>query len=225
MSLIAEHKAERRARILAAARQLIAERGFEGLTMRELARASRVSVPTVYNLFGGKHAVLMAELEETFTVVVRSLEAAGGRSVVERAFAMCDAGNRDLLAVPAYSRELMHVFLASEATRSLRLSMHERYVALMADVLRDGQAAGEIVAWADPTAVARRSFAHYVHTVLEWAEGDLDDDEFRAATELGMALMLLGLARGRAATLLAKRAEASQALLAPRKRRRARKGG
>lgn len=225
MSLIAEHKAERRARILAAARQLIAERGFEGLTMRELARAGRVSVPTVYNLFGGKHAVLMAELEGTFTVVVQSQAGTGGRSVVERAFAMCDAGNRDLLATPAYSRELMHVFLASEATRALRLSMHGRYVALMADVLRDGQAAGEIVAWADPTAVAGRMFAHYVHAMLEWAEGDLDDDEFRAATELGMALMLLGLARGRAATLLAKRAEANQALLAPRKGRRARKGG
>jgi len=82
MSLIAEHKAERRARILAAARQLIAERGFEGLTMRELARAGRVSVPTVYNLLGGKHAVLMAELEETFTVVVQSQAGTGGRSVV-----------------------------------------------------------------------------------------------------------------------------------------------
>lgn len=225
MSLIAEHKAERRARILAAARRLIAERGFEGLTMRELARASRVSVPTVYNLFGGKHAVLMAELEETFAAVVRSLTGAGGRSVVERAFAMCDAGNRDLLAVPAYSRALMHVFLASEATRPLRLAINDRYVALMADVLRDGQDVGEIAAWADPTAVARRMFAHYVHAVLEWAEGDLTDDEFRAATELGMALMLLGLARGRAARLLATRAQRSQAMLALRKRRRVPKGG
>jgi AcrR family transcriptional regulator len=225
MSLLAEHQAERRARILAAARRLIAERGFDGLTMRELARVSRVSVPTVYNLFGGKQAVLMAELEETFAMVARSLAGAGGRSVVERAFAMCEAGNRDLLAVPAYSRELMHIFLLSEATRPLRLKINDRYVALMAGVLRDGQAAGDLVAWADPTAVARRMFAHYVHAMLEWASGDLTDDEFLAATELGMALMLLGLARGQAARLLATRAEASQALLAPRRGRRARKGG
>lgn len=225
MSLLVEHKAERRARILAAARRLIAERGFDGLTMRELARASRVSVPTVYNLFGGKQAVLMAELEETFALVVRSLASAGGHSVVERAFAMCEAGNRDLLAVPAYSRELMHVFLLSEATRPLRLKINDRYVGLMAGVLRDGQAAGDLVAWADPMAVARRMFAHYVHAMLEWAAGDLTDDEFLAATELGMALMLLGLARGRAARLLATRAEASQAMLVPRRGRRARKGG
>ncbi|MGH9362599.1 MAG: TetR/AcrR family transcriptional regulator, partial [Thermoanaerobaculia bacterium] len=72
MSLLEEHKAERRARILAAARELIAERGYEGLTMRDLAHASRVSVPTLYNLFGGKQAILLGELEETFERVVAS---------------------------------------------------------------------------------------------------------------------------------------------------------
>ncbi|MBI3769661.1 MAG: TetR/AcrR family transcriptional regulator [Deltaproteobacteria bacterium] len=225
MSLLDEHKAERRARILAAARRLIAARGFDGLTMRELARASRVSVPTVYNLFGGKHAVLMAELEETFATVARSLASAGGAGVVDRAFAMCEAGNRDLLAVPAYSRELVRVFLVAEETRAMRRTIHERYVALMAGVLCDGQAAGDVASWADPTAVATRMFAHYVHAMIEWAEGDLDDDGFTAATELGMALMLLGLARGRAARALAVRAEASQRALTPPKRRRARKGG
>ncbi len=225
MSLLAEHKAERRARILAAARRLIAAHGFEGLTMRELARASRVSVPTVYNLFGGKHAVLFAELEETFTIVAQTLAGAGGRSVVERAFAVCAAGNRDLLAAPAYSRELVHVFLVSTETRAMRRAMHERYVALMAEVLRDGQAAGDIAAWVDTTVIATRMFAHYVHAMIEWAEGELDDGEFSAATELGMALMLLGVARGRAARALAARAEASQRALAPRRRRRARKGG
>ena len=224
MSLLAQHQAERRARILAAARRLIAARGFEGLTMRELARASRVSVPTVYNLFGGKHAVLVAELEETFAAVARSLASAGGRSVVERAFAMCEAGNRDLLAVPAYTRELVRVFLVAEETRAPRRRMHERYVALMAGVLREGQAAGDVAAWADPATVATRMFAHYVHAMIEWAEGDLDDDELVAATELGMALMLLGLARGGAARALAARAEASQRAMTPRRRRRARKG-
>lgn len=225
MSLLTEHKAERRARILAAARTLIAAHGFEGLTMRELARASRVSVPTVYNLFGGKHAVLLAELEETFSAVARTLAGAGGGSFVERALAICDAGNRDLLAVPAYSRELVHVFLVSEETRAVRLTMKQRYVALMADVLHDGQAAGELVPWADPAVVAARMFAHYVHALIEWAEGELDDDGFLAATELGMALMLLGLSRGRAAKMLARRIEIRQTALAPRRRRRARTKG
>jgi AcrR family transcriptional regulator len=78
--------------------------------MRELAKASRVSVPTLYNLFGGKQALLLGELEETFTNVAASLERARDGSFVERALAACEAGNEDLLAAPGYSRELTHVF-------------------------------------------------------------------------------------------------------------------
>jgi AcrR family transcriptional regulator len=60
MSLFEEHKAERRARIISAARELVTKHGYDGLTMRDLAAAARVSVPTLYNLFGGKDAILAA---------------------------------------------------------------------------------------------------------------------------------------------------------------------
>src|SRR5262245_42811852 len=120
MGLLEDHKAERRARILAAARRLIAARGFDGLTMRDLARASRVSVPTLYNLFGGKHALILGELEETFADVLASTRTARGATFVERAFAGCEAGMRDLLAVPRYSRALVHLFLTSDETRAIR---------------------------------------------------------------------------------------------------------
>jgi len=210
MSLFDEHKAERRARILAAARKLIADRGYEGLTMRELAKASRVSVPTLYNLFGGKQALLLGELEETFTNVAASLERARDGSFVERALAACEAGNEDLLAAPGYSRELTHVFLTSEDTRPMRQEIAERYVEMMAGVLRDAQSSGELVAWVEPVTLSRRMFAHYLHTMIEWAQGELDAGEFRAATLLGMALMLLGVARGRAARQLERRAQELQ---------------
>ena len=45
-SLLDQQMAERRQRILDAARGMIGERGYEGLTMRDLAEASRVTVPT-----------------------------------------------------------------------------------------------------------------------------------------------------------------------------------
>ncbi len=210
MSLFDEHKAERRARILAAARKLIADRGYDGLTMRALAKASRVSVPTLYNLFGGKDALLLGELEETVANVAASLAAVRDGSFVERAFAACEAGNEDLLSAPRYSRELTHLFLTADETRPLRRAIADRYVGMMAGVLRDAQRAGDLVAWIDPVAVSRRMFAHYTHAMIEWALGELDDGEFRAATELGMALMLLGLARGRAARDLERRAQELQ---------------
>jgi len=61
---LAGQMAERRQRILQAAREIIAGRGYEALTRRELARASRVTAPTLDNLIGGKEAVLAAAVEE-----------------------------------------------------------------------------------------------------------------------------------------------------------------
>jgi AcrR family transcriptional regulator len=113
MSLFEEHKAERRARILKAARELIAERGYDGLTMRDLAAASRVSVPTLYNLFGGKQAILLGELESTFEAVVAGIARVQTGTVVDRARATWEAGNADLLTVPRYSRELILLSLTA----------------------------------------------------------------------------------------------------------------
>jgi len=227
MSLFEEHKAERRARILAAARELVAERGYAGLTMRDLAQASRVSVPTLYNLFGGKQGLLLGELQEIFTAVVQGLEQARARSFVERALATCDAGDRALLAAPGHSRELILLFLTtSDETGPLRRATAEQYTDLMAGILRDGRAAGELADWVDPSVLSRRMFAHYTQAMIEWAQGELDADEFHDATRFGLCAMLLGFASGAAVRELRRRLEALQTSMttARRPRRRARKG-
>lgn len=65
MDLVAEQRLERRARILAAVRELLAERGWREVTIRDLARHCRVSVPTLYNQFGdsGLRAARSAQAE------------------------------------------------------------------------------------------------------------------------------------------------------------------
>ncbi|MEO6027501.1 MAG: helix-turn-helix domain-containing protein [Candidatus Binatia bacterium] len=227
MGLFEEHKAERRARILVAARELIAELGYDGLTMRDLAKASRVSVPTLYNLFGGKQALLLGELESTFAAVVAGTEQARTGSVVDRALAICEAGNADLLAAPRYSRELILLFLTSSETAEVRRASAESYAELMADVLRDGQKAGEVQAWVEPLILARRMFAHYQLAMIEWARGEVDTDGFRAATRFGMCAMLLGVTRGKAQRQVTQEMQAVQSTMTSgrRPKTRARKGG
>jgi len=225
MSLLEEQKAERRSRILAAARTLIAARGYDGLTMRDLAHASRVSVPTLYNLFGGKHAILLGELEETIATVTAGFENAQGDGFAARAFGGVEAANEDLLGAPAYSRELVHLFLVSAETRPLRRQTEERFVAMMAERLTEAQAKGEIVRWVDPVAVAGREYAHYVQAMIQWAKGDLDADEFRAVAVYGMCLLLLGIARGETARVLERRARDLQPRVGAGRPADARKGG
>src|SRR5271156_2538702 len=57
-------KAERRGRIIRAARELIRETGNAGLSMRVLAAKAGVSLATPYNLFGSKRAIVLAVLQD-----------------------------------------------------------------------------------------------------------------------------------------------------------------
>ncbi len=51
------NKELRRQRILDLARDMIANHGFEALTISDLAKQSGVSIPTIHNLFGKKHDI------------------------------------------------------------------------------------------------------------------------------------------------------------------------
>lgn len=57
---------KRRERILAQARKLLAEKGFDALNLRDLAEMSEVTVPTIYNLIGNKEEVLKALMMGAF---------------------------------------------------------------------------------------------------------------------------------------------------------------
>ena len=54
------NKERRKARILSEARNLIAEEGFDALTISELAARSEVTIPTVHNLLGKKNDIVLA---------------------------------------------------------------------------------------------------------------------------------------------------------------------
>ena len=49
-----------REEIALAARRLFAERGWAATTVRDIARAARVSEPSVYNIYGGKAGIALA---------------------------------------------------------------------------------------------------------------------------------------------------------------------
>ena len=74
MDLVTKQREERKRRILEVARQLIAEHGYDGVTMRDLAEKSLVSVPTLYNLFGAKNELLLAAVESYFADLMGDAE-------------------------------------------------------------------------------------------------------------------------------------------------------
>lgn len=71
--------AGRRARILAATAELVAEHGYHGATLEQIVRRARVGWPVFYKRFADKEAAFLALLDETFGACeARALAAAEG---------------------------------------------------------------------------------------------------------------------------------------------------
>ena len=162
--------------------------------MRDLARAARVSVPTLYNLFGGKDAILIAELEAR--PHDRGTDAAGQRRLLRarpRGLRDRHAADRGLAGAV---RAAMQMFLGSPQMTPVRRRVEEAFIAIMAGNLGAAKAAGQLADWAQPTIVARHMFASYMAMFISWAVDELDMPAFRAAAASGMCHILIGVARG-----------------------------
>lgn len=73
---IERERHQKRARILAAARELFVERGFEAVTLREIAQRIEYSTTAIYVQFADKAALIEAMITEDFAAFAKGLEEA-----------------------------------------------------------------------------------------------------------------------------------------------------
>lgn len=192
MSLLEANKNARRARILSAARQLLEEHGYAGVTMRALADASQVSVPTLYNLFGGREPLLLAAVEEGFGDVLESKADLSGTVDVDSVFNLFAGINTQLTESPRYARTMIQVFMGSSGTRTTSMRMAKSMGERLAHLMMRLKQAGVISDWIEPLALSQRIGSHYLSSVIGWAATRQSADVLRATTEYELCLTLMG---------------------------------
>lgn len=94
-------KAELRARLVAAAHELVQEEGYDGLTIRKLAKRVGYAPMSVYSYFADKQDILLALAEDAFATLARRIESQPSDDPVEalrvvmREYAAFGLGNRN----------------------------------------------------------------------------------------------------------------------------------
>lgn len=68
------HKETLRSDLIAAARQLVQEEGYEGLTIRKLAKRVGYAPMSVYSYFADKQDILLALAQDRFEILARRIE-------------------------------------------------------------------------------------------------------------------------------------------------------
>jgi AcrR family transcriptional regulator len=224
VDLVTEQKLERRERILDAVRELVAERGWAELTVRDLAERCRVSVPTLYNQFGGKDGLLAAAVEGHFRRVLERVAKESGPSGWRRLLALATRCADNMTRQSAYHRSLIEAFAVARETGPVQASLVGELTRAFAAELRALREQGELADWVDPELLAGQLTAAGLSAALSWARGGLSDAGLRAAMPHAASLLLLGVTSGASRRGLERSARATQEALAAEASARSRRG-
>lgn len=193
MSKREEAKADRRRRIINAARDLIRETGDAGLSMRAIAARAGVSLATPYNLFGSKRAVVLAVLEDIREFHER-FSALHQVNALDRIFQAVSISISYYVDDPAFYRTLWTAVLdmSGKELRSALITPERNafWRALIAAAAREGAILPEM----DVDLLLRDLDFTFGAVMLNWVLGELSAEELEPAVGYGYALTLRGAA-------------------------------
>lgn len=187
----AKNMAKRREAILREARILIAEEGFEALKIRDLAMRAGLTVPTIYNLIGGKTAILAVIIDE-MVATLRVIQDEAGAGSVEGAFARQINDLADLFAKDeAFYRA---AFIAGDRSGLFEQSSDKGIFAhfvrqpieACARAVNEGLLCGNV----PPEILGPQIYGCYRLARQDWANGYFDLAGFRRQALTGVYLCL-----------------------------------
>jgi AcrR family transcriptional regulator len=208
-------KAERRDRVVEAAREILTTEGVEGLSMRALSVQSGVSLPTIYSLIGGRDDVLAEVLDRLGTVFEAETAASSGEGL-ELCFEIADRFLDTITTHATLTRSVISEgltpMLADADSGLLR-----RYALALVSALADASATGDLDDDAEPVFIVEQMVSLTAVRVFRWATADpasgAADEQMRAAVTHGIGLLLAGSTDPAAAGPVRARIRKAQAVL------------
>lgn len=189
--------AGRKARILDAARTIIAHDGYDALTTRGLAKAAGVTAPTLYNLVGDKAAIISAmasasieELWGRLHLDQRESPLAMANAVLDEAFAQI-MSDRELNRANLIALERLGIAFAYHPTRDDPGAHGARRSVEMAEyacraAIETGQLRGNL----DPHELALQMFGAYRAALDDWLHDAIGSEEMLRRQRIGFYSVL-----------------------------------
>lgn len=189
-------KQDRRDRILSAAEALILEAGNTDFSMSALAHRATVSVPTPYNLLGSKSEILYALLDRSLNpIFARRAASKSSRQPFMGVLSAARFGVEAFVARRDLYQPLYRFLLGvpDSVSRPRFIEKARSYWdSPLQLLLEQGYLPGERT----KQQLARLIFTQFIGALELWIQNDLDDDQFSAHIEVGVATALLGYANG-----------------------------
>jgi AcrR family transcriptional regulator len=192
----ARGKDHRRARLIRAARDLMAERVDGNFSMQELATRAGLSLATPYNLLGSKAAIIQ-QVFRVETQGFRLVSTSGKRMApVERVMATVEHTLAVIASKPRFYRNLSRNLSALDPEEMRRLILPFADTMLL-PMVEDLVAEGAISVAVSPRLITTHLQHIFESTFQHWAILGWQQRLFRKELRAGFALTFLGLFKGK----------------------------
>lgn len=185
------NKQKRKERILSAARQTIAKEGFDALKLRDLAVSAEVTVPTIYNLIGGKPEILnliigdlLAKIEEAISNIDTGEAESAFESQIDK-LAELFATDEDYYRAAFIAGDRSGLFKHSSEN-----GIFANFVAQPIAVCREAKDKGLLLGSISSEQLGEHVYGAYRLARQDWANGYFDLAEFRRQSLTGLYLCL-----------------------------------
>jgi AcrR family transcriptional regulator len=187
---------DRRRRILDAARTMIAEKGLDDFSMRELGKRADVALRTLYNAFQSKDHLIAVAVKEYYEDFVRRSAYQYDASTIEGTIERLLLVHRRNMRIKNYTRTVMSVYFSPGTDPELwqtihRISAdnHRLWLARLAE-------RRQLQPWVDVGSAADRMANLEYATINEWCQDRVSDAEFVHQLIGGVLTFAAGLTRG-----------------------------
>jgi len=156
----------RRSEILAAIRRLLAESGFENITMRRIAERSGYSIQTTYNLIGPREIAVIEAISEysLFVGRVSSPQADDPAAIIE----IVHRWIQSIYAVPEFCQQVSKIFFSD--SRNVYYEFRDRQLRGMKSLLRRQQEHGIVRKNVKISEVAEDISLFASALLIEWSD-------------------------------------------------------
>jgi AcrR family transcriptional regulator len=186
-----ERQQRLRAGILSATRALITEKGYDGVNMRDLAKAAGVTPKTLYYQFGSKEELLSSAVEDMFARLYAEMDDTPVLHGIDRMFFIIDRVADLTNAHRAYARALMPFFTHNEPPNfsAIRRRTYSKALEQIAEE-------GDFEEWVDVPVMTSLIYRQVnpIYQAAWYAQATVKDTQHVAKHDIG--LMIAAATRG-----------------------------
>ena len=185
---------QRQSNILATVRSMLEEVGYEGMTIRGLAKRAGVAQGTLYNLYGGKDGLVLAAVDDLMSQLTGAAVREAPSEGIDAIFAMSGIIGAQIEATPGYADAMTRILFHVGQDDPLVDVLFARSYPFLKSQLEVARKNGEVRPDIDTGLVARHLAGQQWGVVLLWMMGMIplqDNGRERRRSEL---MTLIGIA-------------------------------